>query len=56
MRHDWRLGADYFESKLIDYDPCINWVMWMDISNLIIKRVMYDNECSLFYFSKVCFL
>jgi deoxyribodipyrimidine photo-lyase len=22
---DWRLGAAYFESQLIDYDVCSNW-------------------------------
>jgi deoxyribodipyrimidine photo-lyase len=25
---DWRLGAEYFESMLIDYDPCSNWGNW----------------------------
>ena len=25
---DWRMGADYFESVLIDYDPCSNWGNW----------------------------
>lgn len=24
----WRLGASYFESRLVDYDPCSNWVSW----------------------------
>jgi deoxyribodipyrimidine photo-lyase len=22
---DWRIGAAYFESQLIDYDVCSNW-------------------------------
>ena len=22
---DWRLGALYFQSMLIDYDPALNW-------------------------------
>jgi deoxyribodipyrimidine photo-lyase len=22
---DWRIGASYFESQLIDYDVCSNW-------------------------------
>lgn len=26
---DWRMGAQYFESKLIDYDPCSNYGNWM---------------------------
>jgi len=25
---DWRLGAEYFESMLIDYDPCSNYGNW----------------------------
>ena len=31
---DWRKGASYFESKLIDYDPCSNWVNWMMIAGV----------------------
>ncbi|HBR00961.1 MAG TPA: cryptochrome DASH, partial [Cyanobacteria bacterium UBA11691] len=25
---DWRMGAEWFESCLIDYDPCSNWGNW----------------------------
>ncbi|MDJ0520819.1 MAG: DASH family cryptochrome [Planctomycetota bacterium] len=25
---DWRLGASWFESKLVDYDVCSNWGNW----------------------------
>jgi deoxyribodipyrimidine photo-lyase len=28
MGVDWRLGAMYFESKLIDHDPALNWGNW----------------------------
>ena len=28
MHLDWRLGAEYFESMLIDYDPCSNYGNW----------------------------
>lgn len=28
LRQDWRLGAAYFESKLIDYDVHSNWGNW----------------------------
>lgn len=31
---DWRLGAAYFESKLIDYDPSTNWVSWLNMAGL----------------------
>jgi deoxyribodipyrimidine photo-lyase len=25
---DWRMGAAYFEAKLVDYDVCSNWGNW----------------------------
>lgn len=25
---NWQMGAEYFESLLIDYDPCSNWGNW----------------------------
>ncbi len=25
---NWQMGADYFESMLVDYDPCSNWGNW----------------------------
>jgi len=28
LNFDWRWGAEYFESKLIDYDVCSNWGNW----------------------------
>jgi deoxyribodipyrimidine photo-lyase len=31
---DWRLGAAYFESRLIDYDPSTNWVSWLNMAGL----------------------
>ncbi|MDB4728104.1 DASH family cryptochrome [Saprospiraceae bacterium] len=30
----WQMGAEYFESKLIDYDPCSNWVNWNLVAGL----------------------
>ena len=29
MKQDWRVGASYFESMLIDYDVHSNWGNWM---------------------------
>lgn len=29
LKGDWLAGASYFESRLIDYDPCSNWGNWM---------------------------
>jgi deoxyribodipyrimidine photo-lyase len=28
LNMDWRIGASYFESQLIDYDVCSNWGNW----------------------------
>jgi deoxyribodipyrimidine photo-lyase len=28
LNMDWRLGAEYFEHQLIDYDPASNWCNW----------------------------
>ncbi len=31
---NWQMGADYFESLLIDYDPCSNWGNWNYIAGV----------------------
>ena len=31
---DWRYGAAYFESTLIDYEPCANWGNWQYIAGV----------------------
>ncbi len=31
---DWRWGATYFESQLVDYDTCSNWGNWMYIAGV----------------------
>lgn len=31
---DWTLGAAYFESLLVDYDPCSNWGNWNYIAGV----------------------
>jgi len=28
LKVNWQIGAEYFESLLIDYDPCSNWCNW----------------------------
>lgn len=28
MRQEWRIGAAWFETLLLDYDPCSNWGNW----------------------------
>jgi len=32
---DWRHGAAHFEEHLLDYDPALNWVMWMQAPGLL---------------------
>lgn len=34
LQIDWRWGAAYFESKLIDYDVCSNWGNWMYVAGV----------------------
>jgi len=36
---DWRLGGDYFENKLIDYDVASNWGNWVFAAGLTGGRV-----------------
>ena len=31
---DWRMGAEYFESVLIDYDVCSNWGNWAYVAGV----------------------
>lgn len=52
---DWRLGAEYFESRLIDYDVASNYGNWMYIAgvgndprdryfNIILQAKRYDES------------
>ncbi|WP_267640152.1 DASH family cryptochrome [Haloarchaeobius amylolyticus] len=34
LRLDWRHGAAYFETKLLDYDPCSNYGNWAYIAGV----------------------
>jgi deoxyribodipyrimidine photo-lyase len=34
LKQDWRWGAAYFESLLVDYDPASNWGNWMYIAGV----------------------
>jgi deoxyribodipyrimidine photo-lyase len=34
LQLDWRMGAQYFESQLIDYDVCSNWGNWAYIAGV----------------------
>ncbi len=34
MRMNWQLGAEYFESMLVDYDPCSNYGNWQYIAGV----------------------
>eukprot|EP00884_Botryococcus_braunii_P017556 jgi/Botrbrau1/4484/Bobra.0220s0018.1 len=39
MCHDWREGADWFESVLTDYDVCSNWGNWVAAAGLTGGRI-----------------
>jgi deoxyribodipyrimidine photo-lyase len=53
---NWQIGAEYFESLLIDYDPCSNWGNWNYIAgvgndprenrhfNIILQARRYDPD------------
>lgn len=34
LNMDWRIGASYFESQLVDYDVCSNWGNWAYIAGV----------------------
>jgi len=34
LKLDWTLGAAYFQATLIDYDPCSNWVAWLNLAGV----------------------
>ncbi|KAK3268443.1 Myosin-3 [Cymbomonas tetramitiformis] len=36
---DWRIGADHFESLLLDYDCCSNWGNWVAAAGMTGGRV-----------------
>ena len=56
LKLDWRMGAEYFESLLLDYDPCSNYGNWNYIAgvgsdpredryfNIISQARRYDGE------------
>ncbi|QDZ22001.1 cryptochrome [Chloropicon primus] len=39
LKGDWRVGADHFESLLLDYDVCSNWGNWVSAAGLTGGRV-----------------
>ena len=34
LQLDWRLGAEYFESQLLDYDVSSNWGNWAYVAGV----------------------
>lgn len=34
LQVDWRMGAEYFESLLLDYDPCSNYGNWNYVAGI----------------------
>lgn len=58
LKLDWRMGAEYFESMILDYDPCSNYGNWALIAgvgsdtkadyycNVMIQAKRYDADGS----------
>ena len=34
LKVNWQIGAEYFESMLLDYDPCSNWGNWTYVAGV----------------------
>ena len=34
LKVNWQMGAEYFESMLLDYDPCSNWCNWNYVAGI----------------------
>jgi len=46
MNINWQIGAEYFESKLVDYDPSSNWVNWNHIGGVSLDS-KEDRYCNI---------
>jgi deoxyribodipyrimidine photo-lyase len=46
MKLNWQMGAEYFESKLVDYDPSSNWVNWNHIGGVSLDS-KEDRYCNI---------
>ena len=46
MKLNWQIGAEYFESKLVDYDPSSNWVNWNHIGGVSLDS-KEDRYCNI---------
>ena len=42
---DWRMGADHFESLLLDYDVCSNWGNWYIRAPLAATAFVTEARC-----------
>ncbi|MGE5355949.1 MAG: DASH family cryptochrome [Deltaproteobacteria bacterium] len=42
----WQLGAEYFQSKLVDYNPCSNWGNWNIMAGVAFDT-KEDRYCSI---------
>lgn len=50
---DWRAGAAWFESRLVDYDVCSNWGNWVAAAGLAPGRAAVFNIVKQVGFSAV---
>jgi len=46
LKVNWQIGAEYFESILVDYDPSSNWVNWNHIGGVSLDS-KEDRYCNI---------
>ena len=55
MGVDWRLGADWFETVLQDYDVCSNWGNWVAAAGFTGGRINHFNIAKQSKVSRHCY-
>ena len=51
LKVNWQMGAEYFESQLLDYDPCSNYGKWNYVAG-ISSDTKDGYECNILYQSQ----
>ncbi len=46
LKVNWQIGAEYFESVLVDYDPSSNWVNWNHVGGVSLDS-KEDRYCNI---------
>ena len=43
---DWRWGASYFATHLLDHDPCLNWLHWQQLAGVGLERRPFHGDAA----------